>query len=668
MKNKYIVLQEEISDCGVCCLQSIVKYYDGFIPLETLRYETSTSSTGVTAIKLIECAEKYGFQTKAYKDKDLFEIKVPFIAHLNINKSLTHFVVIYKIDKKNVTIMDPSKGIVRQSIEEFLINYDGITIELIPLKKLPNIKNKRIIDKKIYKILKTHKLKMISIIMLSIIFTTLSIIGSTYTSFIDDNTNIKIVLFIIINIVTLIIKYIIDLLTLKLQDNLDIELSKYIYNYILELPLEYIQLKGTGEIVKRIEESELIKRIKIDNYIKIITKVIFLIPTIIILSITNIFLPILLTIFILINLIINKNYYKTINKDIDNEVYFETNYNNLLIDTFKGITSIHHTNSKDYFKENLLSSKKIKNKSSYILSKKILRYGIINNILLITLEILINTNLYINIKNNSISIESFFIVNILFGLLLNSLLEIMSIIPSIKYKRRLTNKIDELINLKIQESAEQKVSHSSIIFNNVEFSYIKGKKIIQNINLKIKKGGKFLIKGENGKGKSTIFKLLTKELTGYKGSIKINNIELSNIKKEYINDKISYLSQQEHLFIGTIRENILLGKDIPETKLNKIISICCLNKVIDKLPFKLDTFLIGGGEELSGGERQLIILARHLIQNKDILIIDEGTSEISNTLEDKVLKNIIRYYKDKTIIFVSHKNKDYLFKDTIKLN
>ena len=306
MKNKYIVLQEEISDCGVCCLQSIIKYYDGFIPLETLRYDTSTSTTGVTAIKLIECAEKYGFQTKAYKDKNLFKIKTPFIAHLNINKSLTHFVVIYKIDKKYVTIMDPSKGIIKQSIKEFLINYDGITIELIPLKKIPNIKNIKIIDKRIHKILKTHILKMISIIVLSIIFTILSIIGSTYTSFIDDNTNTILVLFIIINIVTLIVKYIIDLITLQLQDNLDIELSKYIYNHILELPLEYIQLKGTGEIVKRIEESELVKRIKIDNYIKIITNLIFLIPTIIILSIINRLLPILLAIFILIYIFTNK--------------------------------------------------------------------------------------------------------------------------------------------------------------------------------------------------------------------------------------------------------------------------------------------------------------------------------------------------------------------------
>ena len=143
-------------------------------------------------------------------------------------------------------------------------------------------------------------------------------------------------------------------------------------------------------------------------------------------------------------------------------------------------------------------------------------------------------------------------------------------------------------------------------------------------------------------------------------------MEKYNILME-INRKISFISQDETIFPGTIKDNILLGLDVHHKTLNKIIKLCELDELINKKPFGLDTFLYGGGEELSGGEKQLIILARFLIRNKDILIIDEATSELNPIIEDKIIKNITNYYKDKTIIFVSHKNKEYLFKNIINL-
>ena len=295
------------------------------------------------------------------------------------------------------------------------------------------------------------------------------------------------------------------------------------------------------------------------------------------------------------------------------------------------------------------------------------KYELKNNIIIKSMEIILNIILLLKLQNNLLSITTVFIINILFAQLITSLLEVISFIPINRYKKRLVNKVDEFLNIENDIEETNYINKLDITIKDLSFSYNSLNNTIKNINLNFKKGEKYLIQSKNGTGKSTIFKLLTKELTKYEGSIMIGNEELKDISYKEISRKISFISQDETIFPGTIKDNILLGLDVHHKTLNKIIKLCDLDELINKKPFGLDTFLYGGGEELSGGEKQLIILARFLIRNKSILIIDEATSEISQELEDKVLNNILRYYKDKTILFVSHKNKDYLFKNIIKI-
>ena len=140
------------------------------------------------------------------------------------------------------------------------------------------------------------------------------------------------------------------------------------------------------------------------------------------------------------------------------------------------------------------------------------------------------------------------------------------------------------------------------------------------------------------------------------------------LSKNEVNKYISYISSDDKIFKMTIKENIILGRNISDDKLNEIIDLCQLNVLLKKLPFGVDTFLIGGGEELSAGERELIILARHLIGDKKIILIDEATSNIASKLEDKIIKRILKKHNDKTIIFISHRNKERFFERVIKLH
>jgi ATP-binding cassette subfamily B protein len=193
---------------------------------------------------------------------------------------------------------------------------------------------------------------------------------------------------------------------------------------------------------------------------------------------------------------------------------------------------------------------------------------------------------------------------------------------------------------------------------------------MNNINLNIKKGDKFLIYGKSGNGKSTLMKILLKYFDEYKGIIKINDINLKDISRDTIRNSFSYVSQNEILLSDTIKNNIVLKRDISDKKYNEIIKICKVNEIIDKKPLRGNFLIEEDGFNLSGGERQKIILARGLLKKFNILILDEALSEVGLEEELKIMKEIFKKYSDKTIIYISHKKeiisyfeKKYLFEE-----
>ena len=111
----------------------------------------------------------------------------------------------------------------------------------------------------------------------------------------------------------------------------------------------------------------------------------------------------------------------------------------------------------------------------------------------------------------------------------------------------------------------------------------------------------------------------------------------------------------------TIRNNIILNRDVDETKYKEILKICAIDSIVSKKPLRYETFLASDSNNISGGEKQRIILARALLNPFQILILDEALSEVNNDLEIDIIRKIKDSFKDKTIIYVSHKNHDKYF-------
>ncbi len=197
---------------------------------------------------------------------------------------------------------------------------------------------------------------------------------------------------------------------------------------------------------------------------------------------------------------------------------------------------------------------------------------------------------------------------------------------------------------------------SGVTFENVYFEYVENKPVLKDINLYVKKGETLAIVGNSGGGKSTFVNLIPRFYDVKSGSIKFDGIDIKNFKLNELRKNISFVFQDNFLFTGTIRENILLANpNATQEELNTALSASHLDDVIAALPDGLETILGERGLTLSGGQRQRVAIARAMIRNTPIIILDEATSALDNESEAVVQKALDNLIKNKTVFVIAHR-------------
>ncbi len=228
-------------------------------------------------------------------------------------------------------------------------------------------------------------------------------------------------------------------------------------------------------------------------------------------------------------------------------------------------------------------------------------------------------------------------------------------IPTYADSLKRINKFQDLTHRSITESKEAPLleKHPDIKVQNVSYRYANvSEDIIDHISFTIEAGKKVAVLGKSGTGKSTLLKLLAGLISPNKGTIMVNELEMTS---SLLSDTVSVLNQKPHLFHTTIANNIRIGKqDATDAEIIKVLKQAQLMELIDQLPKGINTQVEEMGKRFSGGERQRIAFARVLIQQTPIILMDEPTTGLDPQTEHELLKTILYAAKDKTIIWVTH--------------
>ena len=216
---------------------------------------------------------------------------------------------------------------------------------------------------------------------------------------------------------------------------------------------------------------------------------------------------------------------------------------------------------------------------------------------------------------------------------------------------------DLMPEIKNKENASKLTDiKDKITFENVVFEYIENEPVIKNVSFEVKKGQTVALVGNSGGGKSTIVNLLPRFYDIKSGSIKIDNKDIRDFTLESLRMNISEVFQDNFLFSGTIKENILMGNySASDDDIKEVIHLAHLDEFIDTLENGVDTVLGEMGTSLSGGQRQRIAIARAMIKKAPIIILDEATSALDNKSEAIVQKALENLMKNKTVFVIAHR-------------
>lgn len=667
MKKKLVVLQEGNKDCGVCCLLSIIRYYNGNISLNKLMEMTKTTKNGTTFYNLSEAASKIGMASKAYYVDDFNNISVyscPFISQV-IRNGYTHFVVVYKISKDKLLIMDPALGSLYMSREKFLNIWTGYIMMFEKVKILPNYKDEKYINKLLYGLILNNKKIIVNCLLLTLMFCFLTIGYSVYLKvMIDKVLNQDKYLLIVISLIFFIVILFRSLTNLFRNQmlsyfNMKVDISLFLNSFkrILLLPYNYYKNKTTGEIISRVNDLSYIKQIISQLLTTVFLDIVLLLFSLVCLYFINskmFVISFFIAILYMIIIFIYPRFIKTKIYESQAEV---AKVNSYLVESISGLETIKGLRCEKMVNDRL--------ESYYTKAQAtIFDYNIISNGVLYLKDLifyvgvlLINYVGCVDIMNGNFTVGSLLTFNTILGYFLNPLQNFIDLADDYVYVRGVFKRANGLYEVKLDdlESKNGLRVEGDISFNNLDFSFNGKDQILKSIKIEFKAKEKILLLGNSGSGKSTLLKILYKYYDVSRGMVLVNGIDINDFSISDIRDDIIYVSQNETLYTGSIKDNILLNRDIDY---KDFLDMCCYLEVDNIIKDNLlgyDFLLEENGANISGGERQRIILARALFKKGNIILIDEGLSQMDIDLERRVLKRIFSIFKDKMIIVVSHR-------------
>ena len=674
-RKRHYRAQVDTRDCGVAALAMVFGYYGSYFSLATLREKAKTTNDGTTALGLVKVAEGLNFETRAFKADmgifDLEDVSYPFIVHVLKEGKLLHYYVVMGQDKHTIHIADPDPQVKMTKIsrERFEQEWTGITIFLAPSPAYKPSQEKKngLLD--FIPLLIKQKGLIANIVLATLLVTVINIVGSYYLQSIIDTyvpDHMKTTLgmisigLIIVYILQQFLSYAQEYLLLVLGQRLSIDVILSYIKHVFQLPMSFFATRRTGEIVSRFTDANRIIDALASTILSIFLDVSIVSIIAIVLFSQNsslFFLTLLgIPVYALIIFLFMKPFEKMNHETMEANSLLSSS----IIEDINGIETIKSLTSEKqrYQKIDKEFVTYLKKSFAYGRSEslqKVLKAAarLILNVLILWLGATL-------VMDQKISLGQLITYNTLLVYFTNPLENIINLQTKLQSARVANERLNEVYLVKSEFEEEKLIrdlSHlqADIDFRGVSYKYGYGANVLSEIDLYIPAGSKTSFVGVSGSGKTTLAKMMVHFYAPNQGDICLGGVNLNQLDKQALRQYINYLPQQPYVFNGTILENLLLGAHEGTTQedILRAVELAEIRSDIERMPLNYQTELSADGAGISGGQRQRIALARALLTDAPVLILDEATSSLDILTEKRIIDNLMEL--DKTIIFIAHR-------------
>jgi ATP-binding cassette, subfamily B, bacterial HlyB/CyaB len=664
------VEQQSSSDCGAACLAMISRYWGKHFPIYVLREQCNVNRSGASLKSLAKAAENLGFHARPVRASfnRMAEQPYPWIAHWEG----THYIVVYKVQSKRVIIADPALGRRALSSQEFQKHWTGYALLVTPTERLHDTEVKQASLGRYIKALIPYRSIALQIILLSVLIQVFGLVTPLFTQIILDKVvtqkslpmlNAFVVGLLIFSVWGIALSSVRQYLLVYFSNHLDVTLIGGFINHALSLPLKFFESRRVGDIITRIQENRKIQRFLIQQVVlawlsfltgfvylglmfyynrQLTLMVLLLIPPIVLLTLSS-------TPFL---------------RQISREVFKEAaDQNSLLVEMFTGVATIKSTaTDKDIrwrWEDQLTRLINVSFRGRRFAIGLQAANGTINS-LGSTLLLWYGATLVIQ---DQLTIGQFVAFNMMIGFVISPILGLANLWDQLQEILISVERLNDVFETEPEETSQQLLLtlppvKGAVTFENVTFRYNdeEERNTLQNLSFQVKPGQTIAIIGRSGSGKTTLAKLLQGLYYPNQGLITIDGHDIHHVSLQSLRSQLGVVPQECFLFSGTILENITLFRS--EFTLEQAVEVARMAEAhgfIQTLPLGYGTKVGERGSSLSGGQRQRIAIARALLGEPRILILDEATSSLDTESERRFQRNLAQMRRDRTTFIIAHR-------------
>lgn len=668
-------------ECGTTCLAMIFKYY-GYYNIKTILTELAEVNTeGTDLYTISEIAERFGFKTDGYelKYEYLLQITLPCIAHYEGN----HFIVIYKANEKYVWTADPAYGKDKLTKEAFMRKWNGVVLtleptpeafknkDLIELVETYHNKKKSVFKKFYWTTLAPFKKILGEILLASLILQILGLALPFFTQAIIDsvlvNQNKKLLFGILLGMLLIfvtqvIILYVRNILLVQFKVQFELDFFSKFFDHFTSLKQRFYDSHKREDFITRFNEKVKIRSLANPYLLQSVIDLFFIIGYLPILFIYNVQLGLLAAFFTLSYLAVSVYFTPRI-RDLINKIFYkDAAVLGKFLDTLLGMQTV-----------KLLGMEKLRFwrwKNEYKRNLNIVLESEQTEILLVSIQrslfffsqlVIFWYGAYLAFTGQ-LTIGQYLAFITIFMIIINALNSVSNLWLNMMELSVSADRINDILTQEPEYTDVLKQKAISQIeeieLDNLSFKYNErdSQSVLKNISLKITSGQHIGIVGRNGAGKTTLVKLLVNLYPHYEGSIKVNQTEIREINPRVLRKRIFLFPQDIFIFDGSIKENILFAN--PKASIEEVIEaakLADLHDFVKRLYLGYNHKIGEYGANLSGGQKLMIGFARLFISDPDVIILDEASSSLDLQTEKRIMANVKKKFKSKTIISIAHR-------------
>jgi ATP-binding cassette subfamily B protein RaxB len=661
-----MLYQSETAECGLACMAMVANYHGHQLDLTTLRNSYSVSLKGTNMQQLMLLGNQLGLAGRALKLEldDLTKLQTPCILHWAMN----HFVVLVKVHRNSITILDPAQGERRLSLAEVDKAFTGVALELTPTHEFKKV------DERVKLSLTAFWSKiqglvpsLLKLFTLSLLLQLFALTSPYYTQLVVDDVLVShdkpllMVLalgFGLLMLIQIVIGVLRSWIALHLGTMMNMQMVTNLFRHLLHLPIFFFEKRHMGDITSRFGSLSAIQSLLTTSLVEGVLDGIMVIIVFAMMYIYSPQLSLVVVCVVALYALIRWAFYWPMRQLTEESIVAGAKESSIFMESIRGIQSLKLFGQETQRLNIWQNSHAESVNKGYLLAKWGISAGVANQLLF--------------------GIEGILIIYLAAHAVIAGDMTVGMLFAFMAYKSQFTGRMSALIGLVVQIKMTKlhlerladialtekeddgnatlgRTISGQLSLNNIRFRYADNEPLLfNNLTLEVKARDNIAIIGPSGTGKTTLMKIMLGLMPAESGKVEADGIDIRHLGLRHYRQQIAAVMQDDQLMSGTLTENIsFFDTQLDMQWVIECVQLAGIHQDIAAMPMGYNSLVGDMGSSLSGGQKQRILLARALYRKPKILLMDEATSHLDVQLEHYVNQAIKQL--NMTRIIIAHR-------------